>query len=221
MIFTDLNASNFDFNKDFYVAEFEDLLSKIIFCYHLMLSDNITLVNSENKMRDVLMLNYLKNNEIRKDIGLTNFLFDREVPEDTTIGRTDIKVQTINSFEDTSAYYIIECKRLNNINPTGKTGLNAKYISEGLHRFSTDFYASHYKVNGMIAFIINDLDINKNIDCINKLLSTSFSNVITKQPLTSILISKNFDYSYFSRHRVKQNDIDIYHLMLDVSKNIN
>ena len=57
-----------------------------------MITDNVTLSNDENSNRDVLLKNYLKENQIRKKIGLTDYLFDREVPEDKTIGRTNIKI---------------------------------------------------------------------------------------------------------------------------------
>jgi len=102
-----------------------------------MLEDNVSLSNDENTIRDVLLINYLRDNSIRKKINLTNYLFDREVPEDRSVGRTDIKIQTQNTFEDTSAYYIIECKRLDGTNTTGTTGLNAKYIENGIYRFAS------------------------------------------------------------------------------------
>ena len=66
---------------------------------------------------------------------LNDFYFDKEVPEQD--GRADIKVLTRNCFEDDDAYYIIECKRLDNINTTGIAGLNAEYIKNGICRFVT------------------------------------------------------------------------------------
>ena len=89
MMFTNLNASNYQYSDYFYNAEFEDLLSKIIRCYHLMIDDSVSLTNNENDIRDILLLNYLKNDSVRKKIGLVNYLFDREVPEDYSV-RVDI-----------------------------------------------------------------------------------------------------------------------------------
>src|SRR5690554_1312493 len=195
MIFTELNASGYEYNGVFYNAEFEDILSKIITCYNLMIADKVSLTNNENAIRDVLLLNYLKNNSIRKKIMLTSYLFDREVPEDRSVGRTDIKIQTQNTFQDTSAYYIIECKRLDAKNLTGITGLNAKYIKEGICRFASSTYSVHYKTNGMIGFVVEPMDINANITSINNLLVNNFSEANTTQELQYREIVKGFSFS--------------------------
>ena len=65
MIFSELNASRYEYNISFFNAEFENILSKVIECYNLMLIDNVKLNNDENEIRDVLYLNYLNNNSIR------------------------------------------------------------------------------------------------------------------------------------------------------------
>lgn len=220
MMFTELNASGYDYNGIFYNAEFEEILSKIITCYNLMLKDNISLTNDENAIRDVLLINYLKDNPTRKKIKLTDYLFDREVPEDRSLGRTDIKIQTLNTFQDTSAYYIIECKRLDATNPNGTTGLNAKYIESGICRFASVSYSSHYKTNGMIGFVVEELDINKNVVSINNLISTNFSKANTTQDLQYRAIVKDFEFSYCSCHKAKENSLVLYHLMFNFSKQI-
>ncbi|CAD0006732.1 hypothetical protein [Flavobacterium salmonis] len=220
MIFTELNASGYEYNGVFYNAEFEDILSKIIICYNLMIADNVSLTNDENNIRDVLLINYLKDNSIRKKIKLTDYLFDREVPEDRSIGRTDLKIQTLNTFQDTSAYYIIECKRLNNINLTGKTGLNAKYIKDGMYRFASTTYSTHYKTNGMIGFVIDPMDINTNVVSINNLLANNFLEANTTQNLQYREILTDFDFSYCSCHNVSEDSIVLYHLMFNFSQNI-
>lgn len=215
-----LNASGYPFIKDDYQNEFEKILSKIITCYRLMLVNSVTLSNDENSIRDVLLINYLKNNSIRNKIGLTDYLFDREVPEDATIGRTDIKIQTLNSFTDTSAYYLIECKRLNAINPNGSTGLNAKYIESGMYRFTSKMYSTHYKTNGLIGFIVEPINISENITSINNLLKNTFIEANTTKELQYRELVPKFDFSYCSTHYVDGTDIVIYHLMLDFSKHI-
>lgn len=219
MMFNNLNASNYEFSNNFYNAEFEDILSKIINCYHLMLDDNIQLINDENDIRNILLLKYLKDNKVRKKIGLINYLFDREVPEDIGVGRTDIKIQTINTFVDSSAYYIIECKRLDSINLDGTTGLNAKYIENGIYRFATNTYSTYYKTNGMIGFIVQEIDIHNNIISINNLLKNKF-NANTIEELDIREINSDFKYCYCSTHGQSHEKIIIYHLMLDFSKNI-
>lgn len=220
MMFTELNASGYDYNGIFYNAEFEEILSKIITCYNLMLSDNVLLTNDENAIRDVLLINYLKDNPTRKKIKLTDYLFDREVPEDRSLGRTDIKIQTLNTFQDTSAYYIIECKRLDATNSNGTTGLNAKYIENGICRFESNSYSTHYKTNGMIGFVVEELDINENVSSINNLISTNFSKANTTQDLQYRKIVNDFEYSYCSCHKADENNVVLYHLMFDFSENI-
>jgi len=219
-MYTELNASGYEYNGIFYNAEFEDLLSKIIICYNLMVADNVSLTNDENAIRDVLLINYLKNNQIRKKIKLTDYLFDREDPEDSTLGRTDIKIQTLNTFQDTSAYYIIECKRIDSTNPKGTTGLNAKYIESGIYRFVSTSYSSHYKTNGMIGFIVESIDINQNVSSINNLLATFFLDANATQDLQYREIVADFKFSYCSCHNVAGNRVMLYHLMFDLSKNV-
>lgn len=220
MIFKELNVSNYDYSGIFYNAEFEEILSKIITCYNLMLTDNVSLVNDENKIRDVLLINYLKDNPTRRKIKLTDYLFDREVPEDRSLGRTDIKIQTLNTFQDTSAYYIIECKRLDAANTNGTTGLNAKYIKNGICRFTSASYSTHYKTNGLIGFVVVPMDINKNVSSINYLLATNFSEANTTQYMKYREIVTGFDFSYCSFHNVTEDSVVLYHLMFDFSKQI-
>jgi hypothetical protein len=223
-----LNASGYPFASTDYRKEFEKILSKIIVCYNLMIVDNISLTNDENYIRDILLINYLNDNPTRKKIELTDFLFDREVPEGKSLGRTDIKIQTLNTFQDTSAYYIIECKKLKNQNLTGIAGLNAEYVKNGICRFVTNYYSSYFGINGMIGFVVDNLDIDNNIACLNSLLHNDLTNgkgenvnAMPIQGLKPIEISEDFKYSYTSIHQtVSQNEITLYHLMFNFSKQI-
>ena len=220
-MFGSLDASNFNGSTLFYEKQFEEILSKISVCYQLMKADKVVLENDENKIRDLLLLNYLKNNEIRRKVDLLQWHFEREVQEDHSIGRTDIKVISPNTFEKQEAYYILECKRLDNTNTTGTTGLNAKYIENGIDRFIAKYYSSYYRVNGMIGFIVEDLKIDENVKSINTLLTTSFSSIATKQEITKDSFIDDFEYHYNSIHADKDNDeLKIYHLMFDLSENI-
>lgn len=220
-MFSSLDASNFSGSIPFYNNEFEKILSKITTCFQLMKTDQVVLENNENKIRDILLLNYLKNDGIRKKIDLFQWHFEREVQEDHSIGRTDIKVISPNTFEKQEAYYILECKRLDNTNSTGTSGLNAKYIENGIDRFVTKYYSSYYRVNGMIGFIVDELEIDKNVKSINTLLSTSFPYINTKQEITKDYFIDNFEYHYNSIHSDKDGDeLKIYHLMFDLSENI-
>ena len=221
-MFEKLDSTKYQFSSTVYNKEFENILSKIISCYKLMLDNNVLLVNDENKIRDVLLIDYLKNNQMRNKLGLTDYLFDKEVPEDTTAGRTDIKIQTQNTFKDTRAYYIIECKRLDTINQKGISGLNAEYIKNGIYRFASEQYSTFYEVNGMIGFIIDPMDINNNVLDINTLLNNNFSQINTIQGLQKRPLRNDFDFSFCSLHKINSTNksITLYHLMFDFSNNI-
>ena len=219
-MFAQLNASRYKYSSTFYNAEFEGVLSKIIICYNMMIANNICLESDENKIRDVILKDYLNDNNVRQQVKLTDFLFNREVPEDNDLGRTDIKIETQNTFIDTKAYYIIECKRLDSQNQMGTTGLNGKYISDGICRFVSGKYSTYKNTNGMIGFIVQSMDIHHNTNCINGLLANQNFTTNTILNIQPRKIDNNFEYSYYSTHSTGKQEIIIYHLMLDFSNNI-
>lgn len=217
-----INASSFIPSLEIYKKEFEIILIGITACYQMMVKDNVTVPNDENGIRDVLRKDYLNNRQIRDYIEFTgNYNFDREAPEDNDMGRVDIKITTQNTFINPEAYYIIECKRLDNKNLTGITGLNAKYITDGIKRFVERKYSAYYRINGMIGFVVEKFDIDANIANINNLLQNKFSDANTITFLTFINFIKDFKYQYYSVHKdIGNKTIKLYHLMFDLSKNI-
>lgn len=220
-MFSSLDASNFSGSIPFYEKQFEEILSKVTICYKLMKTDKVALENDENKIRDSLLLNYLKNDQVRRGINLLHWHFEREVQEDYSIGRTDIKIISPNTFTKQEAYYIIECKRLNSTNASGTSGLNAEYIKNGIARFTSKYYASYHRVNGMIGFVVDDMEIHRNTKSINSLLTSSFKLVKTTKEITRDNFINDFEYHYYSIHVDKDNDeLKIYHLMLDFHENI-
>lgn len=221
-MFGRLDASGFSGSFPFYQGEFEIILSKVTACYQRMLSDGVQVPKDENGIRDVLLINYLRNNEVRKQLDMLKWMFDRETLEDHSVGRTDIRVISQNTFVQKEAYYILECKRIDSLNTTGKSGLNAEYIKNGIIRYTSKYYSSYYRINGMIGFVVVPLDIHSNIDCINKLLETSFTFVTTSKKISRANFIKHFEYQYTSSHLDKDNvGLEIYHLMFDFSKQIN
>lgn len=217
-MFASLNASGYKYNSVYYHEEFEHILSKIIECYNIMLSEKVTVINNENSIRDKILYDYLKKTKYKRRLELTDYLFDPELPENK--GRIDIRIMPINPFINDEAYYIIECKRLDTKNQNGTTGLNGKYISEGICRFVTSKYSNYYKTNGMIGFVVQPMNINNNINCINGLLNNQSFQANTIQNLQLRKIEDSFEYSYCSTHNIGKEDIVIYHLMLDFSNNI-
>lgn len=214
-----MDASNFEPSRIVYIKEFEDILSKITTCYKLLIADNITVpLNDENVIRDILVKNYINNPEIKRSIKLEYFVLP-EVYENNSSGRTDMRIFGPNTFYNQDAYYIIECKRLDNKNCQGTSGLNSKYIENGIKRFTSGFYSSYYKTNAMIGFIVEAMDIHENINNINFLLQNNFADKInTISYIVSESFIKNFEYQYSSNHQTQDGkSIKLYHLMFDFS----
>jgi hypothetical protein len=193
--------------------------------YNSIIESQCSLINDENMIRDEFM-KYLKNPQYRlSHTPLNDFHFEKEVPEYT--GRVDIKVMPRNGFEDDYAYYIIECKRLDNNNTSGITGLNAEYIKNGICRFVTGFYSTYNDCCGMLGFVVDKMDIHKNTcENINGLMSQAMTNdketevnANVTTPLTNIIMDNTFYYSYISKHRHENEnkEITMYHLMFDFS----
>lgn len=224
MNFTKPKATVFETKKLFYNNELEIVLCKIYKCYEILVSKEKKLEDNENHIRDVLVVNYLRNTSILNAVDLQGYLFERESPEDYTKGRVDIKVITQNSLIDPQAYYSIECKRINAKNTLGKTGLNGEYVREGVNRYLTHKYSSHFNTNAMLAFITEQMDIEANTISLMSLMDAlGDSNAQLINNLT--LINKTITGSrmYFSKHLCGQNletELKIYHLMLDFSMTI-
>jgi hypothetical protein len=212
-----LDASEFVFKDKICSYEFQTILSNVTTCYKKMIDSNESIpVNNENGIRDILLLNYLKSPEVKRELNLEKYLFDRETSENNSSGRVDIRIMPVNPFISDEAYYILECKRLDNQARRGVSGLNYKYIDNGIQRFTTGFYSSYYKLNAMVGFVIEPLDIHSNVEDINHLLQNSFKHIDT----TSLLIKEdfidNFDFHYCSSHLTKENEeLKLYHLMFD------
>ena len=199
-----LDASSYNEAPSQYETTFENLLLNIYSCYEYLLANSVLVPNNnENRIRDIL-LGYLKNKNIRTEICIiSGYIFEKEVDEN--IGRVDIKIRDANEFiihEEHDAYFIIECKRLD-----GTTGLNTAYVRDGIKRFTTnyglardqEYYSSYYGVNGMIGFIVKDINIDENMAKIG-----DFFNKIEPHKL------------YVSNHT----NLKLYHLMMDFSDNL-
>jgi hypothetical protein len=215
-----MNASVFNYNSVFYNHEFEDILVAIINCYKLIITCKVVLPNDENEIRNKIVGDeFLNNNKVRNELGISDYLFEPEATENT--GRVDIKIISRQStFVDTKAYYIIECKRLDNKNTTGTTGLNAKYIDDGIARFVSKKYSMYGKTAGMIGFVVEEMDIHKNILDIKTLLNQHFTHINTEEAFTPKTIVSDFEFSYYSRHKIDGISKIIYHLMFNFSNNI-
>jgi len=213
-----MTASAFAENSHIiYNEKFEQIFIKIVACYQLMKIHNVVLPNDENLIRDEIVNNYLMANTVRNSIGIDDYLFIRENPTNDNTGRTDISVVLRNdSFQNTNALYIIECKRLD-----GKIKLNREYITNGIARFIKEKkYPTYKNTAGMIGFVVAKIDISQNIIAINRLLKQDFTHIDTEKELDYKEIVSNFKYSYFSQHKIEDISKIIYHLMFDLSDHI-
>ena len=214
-----LNASIFLYRNIFCNKEFEDILSGIISCYyHIVLKKTLLPPNDENYIRDVILHDYLKNQQFKnKHLSLCNYHFDKEIVEKD--GKVDIRVLSVKPYIDDYAYYIIECKRLDNKNQNGISGLNGEYIREGIMRFVSKEYPFYKKTAGMIGFVVAEMDIEQNIEEINNLINKIPETNIQKKIVKKQIVSC-FNFSYYSIHNIENESKCIYHLMLDLSKNV-
>lgn len=218
--FSELNANPFLYNRAFYLREFEDILAKVVICYQIMITNRVKVPKNENAIRDILVNDFLNNHILKRTIGF-NYIVNPEVPQAHSSGRPDIKIQAPNGLLPREAYYTIECKVIDAINQTGTTGLNAKYIKDGICRFTSATYSSYYHANGMIGFVVAKIDIPENVKYINALMTDSFDqDCCPIDVLTQRTILDGFEYTYCSAHQLNENQITIYHLMLDFSENI-
>ena len=222
-----LDASSFNYSqtrKDLYL---EFVLTKCIIVYNTILNSGISLVNDENLIRDEF-LKYLQDFDFKVKNELRNLKFDKETVENT--GRVDIRIlPTKNEYVNDRAYYIIECKRLNTTNPKGTTGLNAEYVKNGICRFSTGYYSSYFGCSAMFGFLVEPVNTQKDIvNNINSMLNTNFIdaqgqsvNANAIQQMQYENFADGYSYSYVSKHTYCSGDeLVLYHLMFDFSKNI-
>ena len=222
-----LDASSFNYSqtrKDLYL---EFVLTKCIIVYNTILNSGISLVNDENLIRDEF-LKYLQDFDFKVKNELRNLKFDKETVENT--GRVDIRIlPTKNEYVNDRAYYIIECKRLNTTNPKGTTGLNAEYVKNGICRFSTGYYSSYFGCSAMFGFLVEPVNTQKDIvNNINSMLNTNFTdaqgqsvNANAIQQMQYENFADGYSYSYVSKHTPCSGDeLVLYHLMFDFSKNI-
>jgi hypothetical protein len=183
-----------------------------------MVQKNDKFEDDENKIRDHYLFNYLNDNIIRKQVGLMNFYFDREIDYKKTKGRVDIRVITSDSFINTDICYIFECKRLDGLAANRKSSLNGRYIKEGIDRFISNTYPTYTSLNGMIGFLVQKVNIDDNVTCINNLLSELLPSINISSNLSP---SSNYEELYYSNFvDIQSKQFTLYHLFFDLSQNI-
>ena len=101
--------------------DLEQITGYILEICELLIGDftrkNRKLPNNENRIRNIMLEEYLDNDIVRKNHDMLDYSFTPETQENydgkgNYIGRADIRIKLKTDFDKHSAYYIIECKRI-------------------------------------------------------------------------------------------------------------
>lgn len=214
------SSLNLQFKKGLYEIIIDGLVECCILMNNAFVVNSRKIPNHEEKIRTHLVENYLENEEERRKTCLVNqqLRFEVEVQEnyndknETYEGRVDIKVISTDTLSNRKAYYIIECKRID-----GGKNLNQKYITEGLQRFINNKYSSYYGKNIMLGFIVKNINIKKNLECINLLHQESL-NVYTKNQIS--VVKDNILNNYLiceSKYNINSKQLLLSHIFYDFS----
>ena len=168
-------------NIAFEIGIFNLIIEHIYNCCKKMRQDCIDsgnlLINHEDRITDRLVASYLDDNNLGFSfIPQSPESFNQE--EDRFLGRCDIKVISRNYFIDRKDYFLIECKRID-----GHSDLNRQYVSKGIARFVMEpvKYPSYHKLNIMLGYIVEPIDIPKNLKKIETLQKNLLTNVQTEE----------------------------------------
>ena len=206
-------------------AIFNDMIKYIFISLDSMkksfLLQHKKLLNDEEKIRTHLLENYLNNDSFKKEMGYDNLAlrFFPEVPEsydkcdEEYVGRADIKVICPNYFNDVKDYYIIECKRVD-----GSAKLNTFYVAEGICRFVSEppKYLSFNGKNIMLAFVVTDIDIDRNISKINE-IQAKIKEIKLIGALKKCKSERAEHYLYTSKYECNSVQIELSHIFYDFS----
>lgn len=216
-----MDASNFLYTIPFKEQEFQGILKACVEIFKDILLHNRKFLNLENDIRDGFG-EYLSDDDFKmKTAPLMNYHYEPEAIENQ--GRVDMKFIQVNPYEGTRSYFIIECKRID-----GSKKLNSEYVKNGISRFVQNFYSSNFGFNGILGFVVNNIDIDNNIvNGINPLLCIDMvndKNKIVNAQSTKYLIKTididNYKFAYTSEHSCLNTTLKLYHIMFDLSKNI-
>lgn len=129
------------------------------------------------------------------------------------IGRMDIRVITPNFFENAKDYYNIECKRID-----GSKKLNNLFVEEGICRFVLENpkYLSYNNKNIMLAFVVNNIDIEQNVKQINQ-IQIGNKNIKMIQELKRNDMNRKQYHLYESRYVNEDQQLELSHMFYDLS----
>ena len=106
---------------------------------------------------------------LKNELGLSNLeitgefeLLDLSNDDAEVLGRIDIILRFLHQFGDEEAYLGVECKRVGH----GESGLNQRYVTQGVNRFVTGQYATGHHWGMMLGYVLRlpSADLVKGID---------------------------------------------------------
>ena len=173
------------------------------------------LPNDENRIRTILLEEYIK-----KSSGMDDYIFLAETPvnyvgDGKYKGRADlcVLIKTDYSYQNSEAFFIAECKRLD-----GNRTLNKQYVNEGIKRFITDNpkYSSHYGTSMMIGFVIKPIKIKENARRIEGIQNKS--DIISMRGSWTDKDKTERTERYECVYRNRSKPITLQHLFADFSR---
>lgn len=173
------------------------------------------LPNNENQIRTIFLEEYLANDTMRKIYNMQDYDFTPEIQEHyigngNYLGRADIRIKLKTDFEKSSAYYLVECKRID-----GSINLNTKYVEEGVARFVTQKYSSYYGKNIMLGFVISKINVSQNTYQIQHIQNL---NEDVHMHGTLELLSRTKYYEvYKCKHQLYKGELELRHIFADFS----
>lgn len=210
---------NVSINKLVATRTLDSIINCILLCIKKMQTDclggNKMIPNNELNIRDYLFFNYLNDDDVMKEIGFTDIWFFAEAPvnyiDNIPKGRADLQIFSFNYFKSRQEYFIVECKRID-----GTKTLNRKYIDEGIRRFVGDspLYTSFCNTNGLLGFVVKNIDITVNANIINELLRTDYLDINTYSYLHKDTGKRVFSSSHKLRTAEK---VELKHAFFDIS----
>ena len=173
------------------------------------------LPNDENEIRTIILEEYLDADNMRKAYDMQEYSFEPETQENydgngNYIGRADIRVKLKTDFDKHSAYYLVECKRID-----GSFDLNKKYVEKGVVRFVTGKYSSYYRKNIMMGFVVKKISISQNVRYIEQIQNAAPDTCM--HGIFELVCRKGTQEMYRCVYRIKASELELRHIFFDFS----
>lgn len=158
---------------------------------------------------------YLDNDQMRKSHYMQEYSFTPETQENydgngNYIGRADIRIKLKTDFDKHSAYYIVECKRID-----GTSTLNEKYVKDGVARFVTQKYSSYYGKNIMIGFVVKKIALSMNAQKIENIQNASADSYM--HGIFDMVLREKCHEMYKCTYQIESGELELRHIFSDFS----